>query len=70
MVLIEVQLTGIFTIFNTISNVIFVKFCMIRIAIEFVHFKVDCISGMLAPSNNPAIFAKEVVEHHLSYSIN
>jgi len=25
------------------------------------------VSGMLAPSDNPAIFAKEVVKHHLSF---
>ena len=27
----------------------------------------DTIFGMLAPSDNPAIFSKEVVEHHLSF---
>ena len=27
----------------------------------------ETVSEMLAPSDNPAIFAKEVVEHHLSF---
>ena len=27
----------------------------------------ETVSGMLAPSDNPAIFAKEVEEHHLPY---
>jgi len=27
----------------------------------------ETISGMLTPSENPVIFVKEVVEHHLSF---
>jgi len=27
----------------------------------------EIVSRMLAPSDNPAIFAEEVVEHHLSF---